>query len=82
MKMLILLFVFIALASNSMALKNEICGLPHSQIGSDKYWCLALIPNWSYDSNKKECVKFSYGGCGGNANRFFTKELCEKMCRE
>ncbi|KRJ97220.1 male accessory gland serine protease inhibitor [Drosophila yakuba] len=82
MKMLILLFVFIALASNSMALKNEICGLPHSQDGSGIYRCYARITSWSYDSNNKECVEFFYGGCGGNANKFFTKELCQKMCRE
>ncbi|KRJ97219.1 male accessory gland serine protease inhibitor [Drosophila yakuba] len=82
MKMLILLFVFIALASDSMALKNEICGLSHSQIGSGIYWCYARITSWSYDSDNKECVEFIYGGCGGNANNFNFKEECIEKCVE
>ncbi|EDV57656.1 male accessory gland serine protease inhibitor [Drosophila erecta] len=78
MKLLILLFVFIALATNSLALKNEICGLPHSQVGI----CRALLTRWSYDSNNKQCVEFIYGGCGGNDNNFGTKGSCEQKCLE
>ncbi|KQS70057.1 male accessory gland serine protease inhibitor [Drosophila erecta] len=82
MKLLVLLFVFIALATNSLALKNEICGLPHSQVGYLGLACRALIPSWSYNFNQKECVDFNYGGCWGNANRFHSKESCEEKCLE
>ncbi|XP_043660428.1 kappaPI-actitoxin-Avd3a-like [Drosophila teissieri] len=77
MKMLILLFVFIALASHSMALKNEICELPR-----DPGPCRAFIERWTYDSRTKECKYFIYGGCGGNANNFYFKEQCIDKCVE
>eukprot|EP00892_Ulva_mutabilis_P009511 jgi/Ulvmu1/6932/UM032_0010.1 len=40
--------------------------------------CRASIPSWGF--NGKECVKFIYGGCKGNANRFETQEACEEEC--
>ncbi|XP_017075788.1 male accessory gland serine protease inhibitor-like [Drosophila eugracilis] len=84
MKLLILVFVFVASVACVMALRNEICGLPHSLDGDleCRISCEAYFPSWSYDSAHNECVKFIYGGCGGNANRFPSKELCEKKCLE
>ncbi|KAL5112326.1 Histone acetyltransferase KAT5 [Taenia crassiceps] len=32
------------------------------------------------DGSESECVQFTYGGCGGNANNFETKEACEERC--
>ncbi|KAH8283187.1 hypothetical protein KR054_012638 [Drosophila jambulina] len=60
----------------------EICGLPHSRNGDGRISCEAYIPSWTYDSANGECVKFIYGGCGGNDNRFDSKENCEKRCLE
>ncbi|EDW87571.1 male accessory gland serine protease inhibitor [Drosophila yakuba] len=84
MKLFIFVFVFIAFAASALALKNEICGLPHSRDGDAErnIACEAYFPSWSYDSNNNKCVKFIYGGCGGNANRFGTKERCEEVCLE
>ncbi|XP_066977995.1 papilin isoform X16 [Macrobrachium rosenbergii] len=53
----------------------DICKLP-VETGN----CRASIPSWYYDEEKQRCIGFSYGGCGGNANRFQSVELCERQC--
>ncbi|XP_043920947.1 actinia tenebrosa protease inhibitors-like isoform X1 [Protopterus annectens] len=35
---------------------------------------------WHYDINQNRCLRFWYGGCGGNENRFNTMEECENLC--
>ncbi|XP_034113308.1 kappaPI-stichotoxin-Shd2a-like [Drosophila albomicans] len=35
---------------------------------------------WYYDIYKKQCSTFTYSNCGGNTNRFFSKEECEDYC--
>ncbi|XP_017110564.1 male accessory gland serine protease inhibitor-like [Drosophila elegans] len=82
MKLLVLIVCIIALVANTFALKNEICGLPHSRNGDGKRACMGFFPSWSYNSDKNECIEFIYGGCGGNDNRFGSKELCEDKCLE
>ena len=42
--------------------------------------CKARLLKWYYDAEEKKCLPFAYGGCGGNKNRFRTKELCEHRC--
>ncbi|XP_077192222.1 uncharacterized protein LOC143836618 [Paroedura picta] len=42
--------------------------------------CKASLTHYYYDVGRKACVKFTYGGCGGNSNNFETKEECEKTC--
>ncbi|XP_016958878.1 BPTI/Kunitz domain-containing protein 5-like [Drosophila biarmipes] len=32
---------------------------------------------WHYNAVTKRCTKLNYLGCGGNANRWCTKVLCE-----
>lgn len=56
----------------------EVCALSHSAPG----YCKAHIPRWSYDFENRECVKFIYGGCGGNKNRFGSLEECQEKCVE
>ncbi|VDK55795.1 unnamed protein product [Gongylonema pulchrum] len=33
-----------------------------------------------YDAFSGKCHPFIYGGCGGNLNKFKTKEECEARC--
>jgi len=36
---------------------------------------------WTYNQRTGKCTDFVYGDrCGGNDNRFYTKEDCEKTC--
>jgi hypothetical protein len=42
--------------------------------------CKAALPRWSYRPATGECERFVYGGCGGNANNFETREACLRSC--
>lgn len=54
---------------------DQICSLP-SVVGP----CRASYRRWTYDASKGGCVEFIYGGCGGNANNFESREGCEARC--
>uniref|UniRef100_A0A0K0FAQ1 Papilin (inferred by orthology to a D. melanogaster protein) n=1 Tax=Strongyloides venezuelensis TaxID=75913 RepID=A0A0K0FAQ1_STRVS len=55
--------------------KSEACSLP-KQIGR----CRGNFPSYYYEIATGTCIEFMFSGCGGNANRFHTKELCENAC--
>ncbi|KFD56213.1 hypothetical protein M514_02991 [Trichuris suis] len=62
-------------SEQSASLDDEVC---HEN--KDPGQCKAAIDRWYYDEDKKECLQFKFGGCGGNGNRFRTKETCESRC--
>ncbi|VDP86522.1 unnamed protein product [Echinostoma caproni] len=43
--------------------------------------CLAIHYRWGWDNRRRQCIRFRYGGCGGNPNRFPSKLGCELACR-
>lgn len=53
----------------------DMCGLE-----VDPGPCRASIPAWYFNSQSGRCEAFSYGGCDGNANRFYSEEQCERQC--
>jgi hypothetical protein len=46
----------------------------------EKGSCWDAIPRYYYDKDKKNCKKFTYGGCKGNQNNYNTIEGCFKTC--
>ncbi|KAJ8704592.1 hypothetical protein PYW07_011780 [Mythimna separata] len=56
------------------------CKLPIQDKSEDGEVCLGYMRVYGYDSVKKRCVSFIYGGCGGNENRFFNRNQCERHC--
>ena len=42
--------------------------------------CQGHFPRWGYEKETGSCVKFQYGGCKGNKNRFMSVEECHKTC--
>ncbi|KAI4553692.1 hypothetical protein MJT46_015872 [Ovis ammon polii x Ovis aries] len=57
---------------------DDPCSLP-----LDEGSCSAYTLRWYHRAGAggtKACHPFVYGGCGGNANRFGTREACEHRC--
>ncbi|KAH0627282.1 hypothetical protein JD844_002805 [Phrynosoma platyrhinos] len=42
--------------------------------------CEDYILKWYFDKDQDMCSQFWYGGCGGNKNRFESREECEALC--
>lgn len=51
------------------------CSLP-----KDEGNCDDDLFRWYHDANSKECVQFSFSGCGGNENNFENKGECLSEC--
>ena len=54
---------------------GDVCSLP-LVVGP----CEALVPVWGFEDG--ECVKWTYGGCGGNGNRFDSRVECQQACAD
>jgi len=42
--------------------------------------CRAAFPRYFFNSATKKCERFTYGGCGGNANNFRSETACRNAC--
>ncbi|KRF98458.1 uncharacterized protein Dwil_GK27380 [Drosophila willistoni] len=81
MKFLIIFCSVCALFGLNYAAKNRICNQPPGRMGGPVVLCYAHFPSWSYYESSNDCRRFYYGGCGGNDNRFESKEQCEEKCK-
>uniref|UniRef100_A0A2K6LVM1 Collagen alpha-1(VII) chain n=1 Tax=Rhinopithecus bieti TaxID=61621 RepID=A0A2K6LVM1_RHIBE len=58
-------------------------GLHPCSLPLDEGSCTAYTLRWYHRAvpgGTEACHPFVYGGCGGNANRFGTREACERRC--
>ncbi|CAI5786556.1 collagen alpha-1(VII) chain-like [Podarcis lilfordi] len=53
------------------------CALP-----MDEGSCLRYTVLWYYHQAANNCRPFIFGGCGGNANQFPSKQKCELWCKK
>ncbi|KAM6912153.1 kunitz-type protease inhibitor 1a [Xenentodon cancila] len=42
--------------------------------------CRESNTKWYYDPFQEDCLRFNYGGCAGNENRFESKDSCKRFC--
>ncbi|KAH0617178.1 hypothetical protein JD844_028981 [Phrynosoma platyrhinos] len=52
------------------------CVLPMDEGACKRYTVL-----WYYHREANNCRPFIFGGCGGNANQFPSKQTCERWCK-
>lgn len=51
------------------------------QLPMNEGFCSDYILLWYYHLQADDCRPFVYGGCGGNRNRFKTRQKCEQICK-
>lgn len=56
------------------------CLLPEVS-ATNKNQCVGNFKRFRFDPATNNCVKFTYGGCGGTENRFYTLTECVNTCK-
>ncbi|NXU71444.1 AMBP protein, partial [Oreotrochilus melanogaster] len=42
--------------------------------------CQNPVTRWAFDAAQGKCITFSYGGCKGNGNQFYSEKECKEYC--
>ncbi|KAM5261045.1 protein AMBP [Hipposideros larvatus] len=42
--------------------------------------CQGSIQLWAFDALQGKCILFTYGGCQGNGNKFYSEKECKEYC--
>uniref|UniRef100_A0A8B9NN72 Protein AMBP n=1 Tax=Accipiter nisus TaxID=211598 RepID=A0A8B9NN72_9AVES len=42
--------------------------------------CQKPVTRWAFDAARGKCITFSYGGCKGNGNQFYSEKECKEYC--
>jgi hypothetical protein len=71
------IFIFIGIYTTRPPI---IGGLYICQLRPEPGLCYASIEQYYYNPQLRSCQIFIWGGCGGNQNRFSSREECERTC--
>ncbi|CAF4986742.1 unnamed protein product, partial [Rotaria socialis] len=61
--------------STAKASSHGVC-----ELEKDAGSCSKYVNMWAYDRQQGKCVRFWYGNCEGNGNRFETEQQCQETC--
>ncbi len=50
------------------------------ELEKDAGSCSKYVNMWVYDRQQGKCIRFWYGSCEGNGNRFETEQQCQETC--
>ncbi|KAF6326912.1 alpha-1-microglobulin/bikunin precursor [Rhinolophus ferrumequinum] len=42
--------------------------------------CQGSVQLWAFDAVQGKCILFTYGGCQGNGNKFYSEKECKEYC--
>lgn len=42
--------------------------------------CKGFFMLWAFDAVQGKCIQFTYGGCKGNGNQFYSEKECKEYC--
>ncbi|VDM32198.1 unnamed protein product [Hydatigera taeniaeformis] len=59
---------------------DKLTGFSLSYLPKDPGPCYSAEKKWYFNPKSGLCLRFIYGGCGGNGNRFDKKIDCKRMC--
>ncbi|UJR08414.1 hypothetical protein I4U23_012684 [Adineta vaga] len=57
-----------------------ISGIYICQLRPDPGVCYGSFEKYYFNTQVRACQTFTYGGCGGNQNRFSSRDECERAC--
>ena len=77
---LVVLIAGVALTNSSSSGSGSGTEVGPCKLPKDVGICEGHQPSWYFDGQTGDCEQFVYGGCGGNENRFSSKEECRDVC--
>ncbi|CAF0877270.1 unnamed protein product [Adineta ricciae] len=57
-----------------------VSGIYICQLRPDPGLCYGSFERYYFNTQLRACQTFNYGGCGGNQNRFLSRDECERAC--
>lgn len=60
--------------------EKVVCLLDVCDLEKDAGSCSKYVNMWAYDRQQGKCIRFWYGSCEGNGNRFETEQQCQETC--